>query len=92
MAQKFKWPEQNEKMISEEIFCQGLRNQIAILVDGTVVPCCLDSEGKIDLGNIFDMPLKDILESKEVKLIYEGFSNRVAVEDLCKRCSYATRF
>ena len=53
-AEKFEWPNINRNIISENAFCYGLRDQIGILVDGTVVPCCLDSEGNIPLGNIFE--------------------------------------
>lgn len=91
-AEKFQWPEINIDPISERGFCYGLRDQIGILVDGTVVPCCLDSEGNIPLGNIFKEDISDILSSKRAKDIYEGFSKRIAVEDLCKRCGYARRF
>ncbi|MDU5110862.1 MAG: SPASM domain-containing protein [Clostridium sp.] len=91
MAEKFSWPDANLSLISEEVFCHGLRDQIGILVDGTVVPCCLDSEGKIPLGNIFEQSLEDIITSERAINIYDGFSRRVAVEDLCKRCGYAKR-
>ena len=91
MAEKFNWPDANISLISEEVFCHGLRDQIGILLDGTVVPCCLDSEGKIPLGNIFEEDLGEIINSKRAIDIYDGFSRRVAVEDLCKRCGYAKR-
>lgn len=89
MAEKFSWPDSNISLISQDVFCYGLRDQIGILVDGTVVPCCLDSEGSINLGNIFEEDLQSIIESERAKKIYEGFSRRKAVEDLCKRCGYA---
>ena len=92
MAEKFNWPDISINSIGEEVFCHGLRNQVGILVDGTVVPCCLDSEGTIELGNVFKEPFVSILEGKRASDIYNGFSRRVAVEDLCKRCGYATRF
>lgn len=91
MAEKFNWPNSEISLISEDVFCYGLRDQIGILVDGTVVPCCLDSEGNIPLGNIFTQELDKIINSKRAENIYNGFSNRKAVEDLCKRCGYAKR-
>ena len=91
MAEKFSWPSSEISLISEDVFCYGLRDQIGILVDGTVVPCCLDSEGKIPLGNIFNENLDEIINSKRAIDIYNGFSNRKAVEELCKRCGYAKR-
>lgn len=91
-AEKFQWPDMNINQINETGFCYGLRDQLGILVNGTVVPCCLDSEGNIPLGNIFETPLGEILEGKRAKDIYEGFSNRCVVEELCKRCGYRTTF
>lgn len=92
MAEKFQWPDIKIDSLGENVFCHGLRNQIGILVDGTVVPCCLDSEGNLALGNIFERPLKEILTGDRATNIYNGFSRRVAVESLCKKCGYATRF
>ena len=92
MAEKFQWPDIKIDSLGEEVFCHGLRNQIGILVDGTVVPCCLDSDGNLPLGNVFEKPLKDIITGERATTIYNGFSRRVAVESLCKKCGYATRF
>lgn len=92
MAEKFQWPDIKIDSLGENVFCHGLRNQIGILVDGTVVPCCLDSEGNLALGNIFERPLKEVLTGDRATNIYNGFSRRVAVESLCKKCGYATRF
>ena len=92
MAEKFEWPNINLDSSQEKVFCYGLRNQVGILVDGTVVPCCLDSEGTIELGNIFNTSFTNIIEGKRASDIYNGFSKRMAVEELCKKCGYATRF
>lgn len=91
MGEKFKWPSLKVEELGERAFCYGLRDQIGILVDGTVVPCCLDSEGSIPLGNVFEEQLEDILNSKRAQDIYNGFSSRNAVEDLCKRCGFINR-
>lgn len=91
LAQKFEWPDINREVINEGVFCYGLRDQFGVLVDGTVVPCCLDSEGNISLGNIFDEPLSEILNSDRAQTIYNGFTGRTAVEELCKKCGYAKR-
>lgn len=91
-AGKFEWPDITKDITQNEVFCYGLRNQFGILVDGTVVPCCLDNDGQINLGNIFKTDIKDILNSKRAKNIYDGFSNRKSIEKLCKKCQYAQRF
>ena len=86
----FEWPDSARPEYTEDdLFCYALRNQIGILVDGTVVPCCLDHAGEIDLGNLFHTPLKDILSSPRAQAIYEGFTRHTAVEPLCRRCGYA---
>ena len=91
MGEKFKWPSLKVDELGERAFCYGLRDQIGVLVDGTVVPCCLDSEGSIPLGNIFESDLEEILDSKRAKSIYNGFSERKVVEELCKRCGFINR-
>jgi radical SAM protein with 4Fe4S-binding SPASM domain len=90
--EEFIWPDIKLKEITSNGTCYGLRRQIAILVDGTVVPCCLDQDGIIKLGNIFNEDLKDILNKEKTKKIIQGFRNNVLVEDLCKRCNYIERF
>ncbi|MBU1084047.1 MAG: radical SAM protein [Candidatus Omnitrophota bacterium] len=88
----FDWPDKGLPDISEDGFCLGLRQQAAILADGTVVPCCLDSEGTIALGNINVTGFKEIIEGKRAMALYDGFSERKAVEALCRKCGYRERF
>ena len=88
---KFDWPDLNAPE-SGASFCYGLRDQLGVLWDGTVVPCCLDHEGDLALGNLFRQEMEEILDGPRAKAIYEGFSRKEAVEDLCRRCGYAKRF
>ncbi|QHQ61674.1 radical SAM protein [Anaerocolumna sedimenticola] len=89
---EFRWPDLKEAEDDGIGFCYGLRNQAAILVDGTVVPCCLDGEGIINLGNIHDTHFSEILKFQRAEDIYKGFSERVAVEELCRKCGYRKKF
>lgn len=91
-ANLFEWPDLEAKEYPGEAFCYGLRNQAGILVDGTVVPCCLDGEGVIDLGNIHTTSFVDIIDSPRARAIFDGFSRKEAVEELCKKCGYRQRF
>ena len=91
-GEKFDWPDLSAPEEEGPYFCYGLRDQIGILWDGTVVPCCLDHEGDIPLGNILTQTMEEILESDRAKAIYEGFSKRAAAESLCRRCGYTRRF
>lgn len=90
-AQKFEWPDMAAGEKNTQ-FCYALRDQVAVLADGTVVPCCLDHEGDIALGNLFTQELSGILESPRAKALKDGFSRRCPTEELCRRCGYATRF
>ena len=89
---KFDWPDLNAADNGERVFCYGLRDQIGVLCDGTVVPCCLDHEGDLALGNLHETTLDAILETGRAKAIYEGFQKGKAAEELCRKCGYATRF
>lgn len=89
---QFHWPDLESEDGDAAAFCYGLKDQAAILVDGTVVPCCLDGEGVIALGNIYQTNFAEIINSDRALRIREGFSQRRAVEDLCKKCEYRTRF
>ena len=89
---RFAWPDQNAPDQGNRVFCHGLGDHFGILCDGTVVPCCLDSDGVIALGNVFREELSDILAFPRAKAIAEGFRQRKAVEELCRRCGYARKF
>ncbi|WP_226671202.1 radical SAM/SPASM domain-containing protein [Metabacillus litoralis] len=89
---EFQWPALHEEEDDGKGFCYGLRNQAGILANGTVIPCCLDGEGVINLGNINDASFSDIIEGERAKNLVDGFSQRVAVEELCRKCGYRKRF
>lgn len=91
-GERFDWPDIKAAVRGDKYFCYGLRDQFGILSDGTVVPCCLDSDGIINLGNIFESDLNSILNSVKALNIIEGFKHGNASEELCKRCGYAQRF
>jgi len=89
---RFAWPDKNAEDMGESVFCYGMRDHFGILSDGSVVPCCLDSDGEMTLGNIFEQNISEILNSKRAGAIAEGFGRRRASEELCRRCGYARRF
>jgi len=91
-AERFEWPSMDSPDIKGAAFCLGLRYQAAVLVDGTVVPCCLDADGVMGLGNIKEKTFAEIINGKRAKKIYDGFSAKKAVEPLCVKCGYMTRF
>jgi radical SAM protein with 4Fe4S-binding SPASM domain len=89
---EFQWPSLDLPVLGTTGTCYGLSSHFGILIDGTVVPCCLDKEGKIPLGNIKDEPIQVILEKERARAMLQGFRDRKLVEDLCQRCQYIERF
>jgi len=89
---EFEWPSLDAEEDDGKGFCYGLRTQAGILADGTVIPCCLDGEGIINLGNINQYAFSDIIEMERAKNLVEGFSRREAVEELCRKCGVRKRF
>lgn len=90
-AERFGWPDLNAPE-SGANFCHGFSRQLAVLWDGTVTPCCLDSEGDIPLGNLLSQPLEEILQGERAAAMAAGFAARKPTEELCRRCGYARRF
>ena len=89
---QFKWPNIHDEELTTTGRCLGLKEQIAILVNGDVVPCCLDENANMRLGNIFDTKLSNILEDKYTKDIIDGFNNNVLISKLCRTCGFRKRF
>ena len=93
-GEHFDWPDLSAAECDRDcdMFCYGLRDQIGVLSDGTCVPCCLDADGVLSLGNLFESSIDEILSSSRAVAIYDGFTRRRAVEELCRKCGYARRF
>ena len=89
---EFIWPSLDGKTILTKGKCFGLRNQIGILVNGDVVPCCLEQNGDIVLGNIKNQTIEEILNTEKAKKIKQGFEAHKLVEPLCRTCGFITRF
>ena len=87
----FQWPDMNNS-VEKDGFCYALKTHIGILSDGTVVPCCLDASGVIELGNIFEESIEDILNKQLTKDIIEGFRKNKAIHPLCRKCNFRERF
>lgn len=90
--EEFIWPSLDTDIENSNGYCYGIRDHIAILVDGSVVPCCLDCKGIINLGNIFVDSIEDIISSQRAQNIFNGHKNKKMVEELCKKCEFKNRF
>jgi radical SAM protein with 4Fe4S-binding SPASM domain len=89
---EFTWPSLELPVLGERGTCYGLSSHFGVLVDGTVVPCCLDKEGAIPLGNLRERSLTEILEGPRAQAMLRGFRERRLVEELCRKCQYIERF
>lgn len=89
---EFEWPSVNNEEVAQYGKCLGGRDMLAVLVDGTVTACCLDSEGQIVLGNIFNDSLADIMNSDRYRALITGFTGGRISEELCRKCRYRLRF
>jgi radical SAM protein with 4Fe4S-binding SPASM domain len=87
----FDWPSLKNKNYGDGT-CQGLESHIAILASGKVVPCCLDCDGIIELGDLHESSLEAILSNKRTVSMIDGFKDGKAIEELCQKCSYKNRF
>ncbi len=89
---RFEWPDMEAADRGDRVFCYGLKDHFAVLCDGRVVPCCLDREGAIALGNLYEQTVDECLSSERATRMRAGFCRRQATEELCRRCGYARRF
>ncbi|MBQ8207954.1 MAG: radical SAM protein [Clostridia bacterium] len=94
-GERFDWPDITDEIPEAEDTgeygsdnCHGLLSQIGILSDGTIVPCCLDRNGDIPLGNIFDTDLESALASPRAKNMKEAMAHHRFIEPLCRTCGF----
>ncbi|HXH76431.1 MAG TPA: radical SAM protein [Bacteriovoracaceae bacterium] len=89
---RFEWPNYADPIQGEQGFCHALSQHIGIHADGTVVPCCLDKEAGIPLGNVLEQSFESVLNSERLIRISEGFKNHQLTEELCQKCTFIKRF
>ncbi len=89
---RFEWPEESRLQPRTQGTCYGSRSHLAVHANGDVVPCCLDKEAQIQLGNLSHNTLDEILKSKRYQEIRRGFEQGQLIEPLCQTCQYSSRF
>lgn len=88
----FNWPSLDNNFISDRGFCYGLDSHFGILSSGDVVPCCLDKDAVVNLGNTKTSSINEILNTNRVKNIQNGFKEKKVIEEFCQKCEYRLRF
>ena len=89
---RFEWPSYSLPFQGTQGRCHGTINHIGIHADGSVVPCCLDKNASINLGNLNNQSLTDIINSERFTTMRNGFLNGVLVENFCQHCTFIKRF
>jgi radical SAM protein with 4Fe4S-binding SPASM domain len=89
---RFDWPSLSLPYQGDSGTCHALQNHMAIMSNGDVIPCCLDKESVINLGNILAKPFVEILNSPRLIQMREGFLKGKLTEKLCQHCTYIRRF
>lgn len=82
----FAWPGGNGG--KAKTGCLGLRHNFGILSDGRVVPCCLDYDGVLALGNIKEKPLAEILGSPAALALKESIAGNTPMPAYCATCGF----
>ena len=85
-GEHFEWPDLGAEEGNANMFCRALGDQVGVHCDGTVVPCCLDADGVLALGNLHEQSLAEILATPRARAIRDGFTRRVATEEFCRKC------
>ena len=91
LEDEFTWPDLSSPFNSDKGRCEAI-SQLGILSNGEVVPCCLDKDGIMSMGNIYKTPLKEILESPRYIDMISSFKKGLVKENLCKHCTFLNRF
>lgn len=89
---RFEWPDLSLPNLGTQGRCHGMIGHIGIHTNGVVVPCCLDKEAVINLGNVFEQSLLDILNTPRARAMRDGFNSGKLTEELCQKCSFIRRF
>ncbi|TKX32957.1 SPASM domain-containing protein [Campylobacter aviculae] len=84
----FKWPNLSDTPLYFHGKCYALKEQIGILSDGTLVPCCLDTKGDINLGNVFEKDFQSLLKSERLQFMKKSFEANKRIERLCQSCEF----
>jgi len=87
----FEWPSLQNKNYGHGT-CQGLSSHIGVLANGDVIPCCLDNDAIMKLGNLKEQSLEMIVHGTRATNMREGFKVSKCSEEMCLKCSYKERF
>ncbi len=85
---EFVWPSLKHPFVSSAGHCYGGLKMMGILADGTLTPCCLDNDGDMALGNLFETPFETLIAQDRYQNFITSMAENKLNEDLCQHCSY----
>jgi len=66
--------------------CDGVLEQFGVQWDGTCVICCVDFDGRTNMGNLNTSSLEEIWLSPRLDRIRQGFRRCQLVHPYCRKC------
>jgi radical SAM protein with 4Fe4S-binding SPASM domain len=75
---------------SLENHCWKMWHSCVITWDGAVVPCCFDKDASHSMGNINEMPFKEIWEGEKYRKFRQSLLSSRKEIDICKNCTEGT--
>lgn len=89
-GEKFDWPTDDGSLpdYGPRAHCFAMKDHVAILVDGRVLPCCIDYDGRMTLGCLEDKSLAEILTDEPAERFRQALAAGKLDTPLCRHCNF----
>ena len=86
----FDWPTADGSLpdYGPRSHCFAMKDHVAVLCDGRVLPCCIDCDGVMPLGNLNEKPLSDILADVPAQDFLRSLAANHLDYPLCRHCNF----
>lgn len=84
----FLWPSLDHPFVGHSGHCYGGLKMMGILADGSLTPCCLDNDGEMGLGNLFETPFITLINQPRYQTFVQQMASNQLSEELCQHCTY----
>ena len=89
-GEKFDWPTDDGSLPDNgpRSHCFAMKDHVAILTDGRVLPCCIDCDGRMALGSLADKSLAEILAGEKAVEFRRQLAEGKLSHPLCRHCNF----
>ena len=89
-GEKFDWPTDDGSLpdYGPRSHCFAMKDHVAILVDGRVLPCCIDCDGRMALGSLEEKTLSEILADEPARQFLRALAEGRLTAPLCRHCNF----